>query len=142
TRAARFIGGRDCTARFAEEDTHTMPTVPIRADNAYVGIAQQASQGTAVPPVTFPRWMEGSSIEWDGKFEDVWEGDGSRRLSLIIRNLNQVKIKLVCTPRPNELALLEKAAQGSGADALTTTTPTTTTTATITANVSTSVTLA
>lgn len=105
-----------------------MPTVitPIRSDNAYFGFAKESSPGTAVSPAIFPRWMDGSNIEIDAKMEDIWEGDGSRRLSTIIKNQQIVKIKLVATLRPIELGFFEVAAQGSGSDSYTA--PTTNTT--------------
>jgi|GEM_PF-3485255 len=93
--------------------------VAIREDNAYVGIGKQSQGGTAIAPSYFPRWLDGSNIQLDIKAEDVWEGDGSRRLSLIIKNRQEVKGKLVVAPRPNELGFLEAAAQGAGSDAFT-----------------------
>ena len=108
-----------------------MATVAIRSDDAYVGLGKQAVQGTAVAPTIFPRWFDGSSIEIDLKAEDVREGDGSRRLSTIIKNLQQAKIKLVCTPRPIEAGFLEQAALGAGAD-----TPTAAATSTTTSGAS------
>jgi len=98
----------------------------IREDNAYIGIGKQSQGGTSVAPSYFPRWLDGSNIQLDIKAEDVWEGDGSRHLSLIIKNRQEVKGKLVVAPRPNELGLLEAMAQGSGSD--TYTAPTTNTT--------------
>lgn len=98
-----------------------MPTVitPIRSDNAYFGFAKETTPGTAVAPSVFPRWMDGSSIEIDMKAEDVKEGDGSRRLSTIIKNQQTVKIKLHATLRSIELGFFEAAAMGSGADSYT-----------------------
>ncbi len=90
---------------------------PIRDDNAYYGVAKQSSGGTPVAPTVFPRWHDGSNIQLDAKMEDVWEGDGSRHLSRIIKNHQEVKGKLVFCTRPNELGLFEVAAQGIGADA-------------------------
>jgi hypothetical protein len=98
-----------------------MPTLltPIRGDRAYIGFAQETTPGTPVAPTIFPRWIDGSNIQIDVKAEDVWEGDGSRRLGSIIKNGQQVKIKLVCLPRPNELGALEKMAMGAGSDTFT-----------------------
>lgn len=93
-----------------------MTAIGLRSDNAYIGLAKQSVAGTAVAPSTFPRWLDGSSIEVDLKAEDVWEGDGSRRLSTIIKNRQMVKIKLVCNPRPVELGFLETATAGAGSD--------------------------
>lgn len=70
-------------------------------------------------PSVFPRWLDGTSIEIDGKFEDFREGDGSRRLSTIIKNRQLVKIKLTASLRPIELGFFEAAAQGSGSDTYT-----------------------
>ena len=120
-----------------------MPTVPLRADNAYIGVGIQTAQGTAVAPTIFPRIMDGSELTWDAKFEDVWEMDGSRRLSTIIRNLNSVKVKLVWTPRPIELGFFAKAAMGNGGDTITlASTPSTTLTNSPTGGTSTTCTVA
>lgn len=98
-----------------------MPTliVPIRSDRAYVGVAKQTVGGTPVTPNMFPRWVDGSALQLDVKAEDVWEGDGSRRLSSIIKNLQEVKIKHVFMPRPNEIGFFEAMAMGNGSDAYT-----------------------
>lgn len=98
-----------------------MPTLvtAIRSDRAYVGIGKQSVGGTAIAPTLFPRWLDGSSIMVDIKASDVWEGDGSRRLGSIIKNLQTVKLKLVCQPRPNELGFFEEMAMGAGSDVYT-----------------------
>jgi hypothetical protein len=114
-----------------------MAVIPIRDNRAYVGIGKQTSQGVAVAPVYFPRWLDGSSIQIDTKLEDVWEGDGSRHLNLIVKNDQRVTIKLVCNPRPNEVGLLEAIAQGSGADTFTAPTVNTTLAAPATAGATT-----
>lgn len=96
-----------------------MAIVAIRGNRAYAGLAKQSTQGVSVAPIYFPRWLDGTSVEIDMKAEDLWEGDGSRRLSQIIKNQQHVKIKHMCYPRPNEVALLEAAAMGAGSDAYT-----------------------
>src|SRR6266704_1869282 len=98
-----------------------MPTlpVPIRGNNAYFGFAKQSSGGTAVAPNVFPRWMDGSSIEISYKEEKIREGDGTRRLSQAIKNMQMAKIKLVFLPRPVELGFFETAAMGIGSDTVT-----------------------
>lgn len=58
--------------------------------------------------------------------EDIWEGDNSRRLSQIIKNGQQVKIKHVCYPRPNEAGFFDAAAQGASSDAISAATVSTT----------------
>lgn len=92
---------------------------PIRSDNGYVGIGKQTTGGTAVAPTVFPRWMDGSSISIEQKDEDVWEGDGSRRLGSVIKNLQSASVKLTIMPRPNEIGFFETMAQGAGADSYT-----------------------
>ena len=99
---------------------------PIRSDNAYFGLGKEVTPGTPVAPTYFPRWEDGSKIEIDCKIEEIWEGDGSRHLSLAVKNLQMVKIKLVCRPRANEMGFLEMLAMGTGSDAYTA--PTTNTT--------------
>ncbi|GAC1589109.1 MAG: hypothetical protein NVS4B1_33470 [Ktedonobacteraceae bacterium] len=94
-----------------------MPIVPIRADNAYFGISKQVSQGTPVAPSTFPRWLDGTKFEYDMKVQDVWEGDGSRRLSQVFKKVQFVKGTIVFNPRPIELGFFENAAMGVAADA-------------------------
>lgn len=101
--------------------------VPVRSSNAYIAVGKQTVQGTAVAPTQFPRWLDGSNFEFDAKFEDIYEGDTTRRLSQIIKNGQSVKIKQTFYPRPNELAFFEGAAQGAGSDAYTAPTITTTT---------------
>lgn len=96
-----------------------MVYVPVRSDNAYLGFGKQVSQGTAVAPTVFPRWLDGTSFEMDLKAEDLWEGDGTRRLAQVIKNHQKVKFKHVCTPRMNEMAMFEQAAMGSGSDTVT-----------------------
>lgn len=54
-----------------------MGIIPIRADNAYVGMALQSLQGTPVAPNYFFRWLDGTKMEYDMKVEEVWEGDGN-----------------------------------------------------------------
>ncbi len=115
--------------------------VPIRADSAYFGISKEVVPGTPAAPVWFPRWMDGSNIEIDLKAEDVWEGDGSRRLSQIVKNRQMVKIKLTCSPRMNEVGFLEEATQGTGSDTYTAPTVATTLSA-LTAVGATSITVA
>jgi len=63
--------------------------------------------------------MDGTHIEIDAKMEDVLEGDGSWRLSTIVKNHQQVKIKLVAALRAIELGFFETAALGSGGDVYT-----------------------
>ena len=98
-----------------------MPTLltPIRSDNGYVGMGLQSSGGTAVAPTQFYRWLDGSGIEVDLKAEDVWEGDGSRHLSQVIKNRQSAKIKLLTNIRPNDVGFLEKAAMGITSDTYT-----------------------
>lgn len=103
-----------------------MSTLPIRNDSAYFGIAKQSAQGTAVAPTSFIRWLDGSKIAWDPSTAEIWEGDGSRRLSQIIKTKQEVKITTVLNPRPIELGLLEQAAMGAGSDTVTAATVATT----------------
>ncbi len=96
-----------------------MVVVPIRGDNAYIGLAKQTSgQGVAAAPTLFPRWLDGSSLEFDTATSDVWEGDGSRRLSQVIKTRQSVKVKLVFNPRPVELGFVARATMGQNSDSL------------------------
>jgi hypothetical protein len=90
----------------------------IREDNAYIGLAKETSPGTPVAPSYFPRWQT-LSIEIDAKMEDIWEMDGSRRLSTIIKNQQAVKIKFSAALRPIELGLIESAILGASSDSYT-----------------------
>lgn len=103
-----------------------MPTLPIRNDNSYFGCAKQSVQGTAVAPTSFFRWLDGSKIMWEPSTAEIWEGDGSRRLSQIIKTKQEVKLTTVLNPRPIELGLLEQAAMGAGSDSVTAATVSTT----------------
>jgi len=60
---------------------------PIRSDLGYVACGKQSVGGTSVAPNVFPRFMDGSSLMISAKAEDIWEGDGSRRLGSIVKNL-------------------------------------------------------
>lgn len=95
-----------------------MPLVPLRANNAYIGLGLQSAQGTAIAPSLFPRWDDGTALEYDLTFEDVWEGDTTRHKSLKVKAGQKVKVKLSFIPRPNELGFVEAAAQGATSDAL------------------------
>jgi hypothetical protein len=96
-----------------------MATVPLRADNAYIGFAIQASQGTPIAPTNFTRWEDGTKLEYDMKVEEVREGDTSRRLSLLVKNQQSVKITLAATLRPVDAGFIECATMGSGSDTYT-----------------------
>jgi len=96
-----------------------MPTLPIANDNAYFGLIKQVSQGSPLAPTSFIRWLDGSKIAWDVTTKEVWEGDGTRRLSQVIKDRQEVKVTMVLNPRPIELGLLEQASMGSGSDAVT-----------------------
>jgi hypothetical protein len=61
--------------------------------------------------------MDGTALSLNVKAEDVWEGDGSRRLGSVIKNLQEVSIKATIAPRPNEIGFFETMAQGNGSDA-------------------------
>lgn len=90
----------------------------IRSDNSYIGLGKQVSGGTPVAPTVFPRWQS-LSIEIDAKMEDVWEGDGTRRLSVIIKNLQKVKIKFTAALRAIELGFVEAMSHGASSDSYT-----------------------
>jgi hypothetical protein len=96
-----------------------MTIIPIRSDNGYVGISQQSSQNTPVAPSIFVRWLDKTKLEFDMKTEEVWEGDGTRRLSQLIKQHQMVKFSVVFNPRPIELGFFEAAALGSSSDAFT-----------------------
>src|SRR5690348_3015495 len=116
-----------------------MTLIPIRADNSYIGMSKQASQGTAVAPAYFPRILDGSNFEVDLAAGELWEMDGSRHVSQLIKNKQMVKIKQVCTPRMNEVALFEQATMGHGSDTITAGTPAGTLHTALTANSSTTI---
>src|SRR5260370_20222915 len=119
-----------------------MPVIPIaiRDDNSYFSFVQQAVAGTPQAPIWFPRWVDGS-IEYDMKSDEVYEGDGSRHASQLVKNQQMLKIKLKCYPRMNELGALEKMTMGASSDTITTATPTSTSTGAVTGGTSTSITL-
>ncbi len=95
-----------------------MPTLsPVRASNSYIAVGKQSVKGTGVAPDHFFRWLDGSGITPDVKMEDVEEGDTSRRLSAIIKNMQQVKINIDFNARPIGLGFVECAALGAGSDA-------------------------
>lgn len=96
-----------------------MTLSPLRSSNAYIGLAKQSVKGTGVTPTLFIRWRDGSGLEPDIKMEDVEEGDTTRRLSAIIKNMQAVKVKLNFDARPIALGFIETAALGAGSDAYT-----------------------
>lgn len=114
-------------------------TVPIRGDNAYIGLGKQSQQGAPVAPSWFPRILDGSSFEVDLQAGELWEMDGSRHVSQLIKNRQMVKFKQVVTPRMNEVGMLEQATMGSGSDAITAGTPAGTLNTALTANSSTTI---
>ena len=79
-------------------------------------MAIQSGQGTPVAPNYFFRWLDGTKMEFDLKVAEVWEGDGTRHLSQIIKAHQMVKATIKLNPRPIELGFLESASLGSGAD--------------------------
>jgi hypothetical protein len=103
-----------------------MSTLPISNDNAYFGIAKQSVQGTPVAPSSFPRWLDGSKIDWAVTTKEIREGDSTRRLSQVIKNKQEVKITTTLNPRPIELGLIEQAAMGASSDTVTAATVATT----------------
>lgn len=92
---------------------------PFRGSNFYIGFSEQSDPNTAVAPSVFPRWKNGTKIEITPTFEEVDEGDGSRRTTLLIKNGQEVKITLVSSLRPNERGYFEKWAQGASSDTYT-----------------------
>jgi hypothetical protein len=114
-----------------------MTIVPIREDNAYVAAGLQSAQGTPVTPSYCFRWLDGSKLEFDMKTLEVWEGDGSRHLSQLIKEHQMVKLNLKLYPRPIEVGFLESAAMGIGADTYTAASINTTVSANTTAGAST-----
>lgn len=97
-----------------------MPTIiPIRSDNAYVGIAKQTSQGTPVAPSKFFRWLDNTKLEMDLKNTEIWEGDGTRRLSQLVKKTQMTKGTISFNPRPIELGFIEAACMGTSSDTVT-----------------------
>src|SRR6266568_3194240 len=98
-----------------------MPTllIPISDINAYLAFAKQSVGGTSVTPTYFPRWDDGSTFAVETKTEEIWEGDGSRHLSQIIKNGQEVKAKLISYLRPVELGFFEQLANGLSSDTYT-----------------------
>jgi hypothetical protein len=112
-----------------------MPTVitPIRSDNAYFGFGKEVPAGTPVAPYLFPRWEDGSTIEIDTKMEELWEGDATRHLSLLVKNQQSVKFKLTIYPRMNEISFFEELAMGVLSDSIAMASPSTTLSANVSA---------
>lgn len=97
-----------------------MPTIiPIRSDNAYVGIAKQSSQGTPVAPSKFVRWLDNTKVEMDLKNTEIWEGDGTRRLSQLVKKTQMTKGTISFNPRPIEVGFFEAAFMGTASDTVT-----------------------
>jgi len=92
---------------------------PFRGSNFYVGFGEQSDPNTPVAPTIFPRWKNGTKVAIEPSFEEIEEGDGSRRTTLLIKNGQKVKITLVSSLRPNERGYFEKWAQGASSDTYT-----------------------
>src|SRR5258708_6355059 len=97
----------------------TVLIIPMRASNAYVAAGKQTVSGTAVAPSYFFWWLDGTKIEFDLKTELIKEGDATRHLSQIIKNMQAVKIHLVSDVRPAQLGFLEEAGMGISSDTVT-----------------------
>lgn len=82
----------------------------------YLGLAKQAAFNTPLAPTVFPRWLDGSGVEPDARFEELPEGDGSQDMSLIFKSKQLWKPKVVFYPRAVEVGHILLAALGSGAD--------------------------
>lgn len=115
--------------------------IPFRGSNFYMGFGEQSSPDTPVAPTVFPRWKNGTKVEIALNTEEVKEGDGSRRTTLLIKNGQKVKGKLVASLRPNERGYFTKWAMGVGSDTYTAPTVATTLSA-LTAIGATSITVA
>lgn len=101
-------------------------TSAIRDNNFYLGFALESSPGTPVAPSLFPRWNDGSKVDYNLGTKEVWEGDGTRHLSMIIKNQQSLTITLNANLRANELGFFLNGALGSGADTYTAPTVSTT----------------
>jgi hypothetical protein len=114
---------------------------PYKSNNFYMGFAEQGDPNTPAAPTIFPRWKNGTKVVIEPAFEEVEEGDGSRRTTMLIKNGQMVKITLVSSLRPNERGNFEKWAQGASSDTYTAPTVSTTLSALTAAN-ATSITVA
>lgn len=93
-----------------------MTFIPISANNSYFAFGKQTVQGTAVAPTYFPRFEDGSGIDINTKSEEIWEGDTSPFLSMVIKNGQMVKLKFLSYLRPVELGFFLQAMDGIGSD--------------------------
>ncbi len=82
----------------------------------YFALKKQTALDTPAVPDTFFRWIDGTTVEPEMKIEEVYEGDGSRDVSLVFKTGQWWKGKLVAYVRPQELGHLLQAVFGSGAD--------------------------
>lgn len=83
---------------------------------AYLGLVKQSAEGSPASPTSFPRWLDGSTIDPEMKTEDVNEGNLSRWTSFVLKNSQSYKGKLISYPRPINAGLLLASALGTGAD--------------------------
>src|SRR5882762_693143 len=91
----------------------------FRGSNFYLGFGEQSSPDTPAAPTIFPRWKNGTKVVIEPAFEEVEEGDSSRRTTLLIKNGQMVKIMVVSSLRPNERGYFEKWDQGASSDTYT-----------------------
>ncbi len=103
-----------------------MPTpITVPGRTVQIGLSKQSAQGTAISPTSsvgyWLRWLQGSKVRPDADWKQEWEGDGGRGQSLNYKTRQNGLGKMICYPRPQEIALLMQAFCGSGSDAFSTT---------------------
>lgn len=84
----------------------------------YMALKVQAAFDTPLAPTTFPRWLDGSSISPEAKFQEYMEGDGSYDMTLIIKESQMWKGKIVMYARPVTLGVMLAGIFGSGSDTI------------------------
>lgn len=94
-------------------------TVAASSKLAYFAFKKQSAHGTPGVPDQFFRWLDGASCRPDPKHGEFAEGDGSFDISLIVKQSQIWKIKLVGYLRPGEAGYILDGISGAGADALT-----------------------
>lgn len=94
----------------------------------YWGFGKEAIKGTPVAPVSFPRWLDGTTIDPKIANERVLEGDGGRDAAFTLKKNQEYHPVINTYARPIEAGALIAAAFGTGCDAVSGSTPTNSTT--------------
>jgi hypothetical protein len=82
----------------------------------YIGLVKETVKGTPIAPTTFPRWLDGATLDPKIAQERVLEGDGGRDSAFTLKKVQEYVPTIPCYPRPIEAGQLIAAAFGTVSD--------------------------